>query len=200
MKKYLLYLLTGAALILLQTSPAFSTEDNDDGPDVPPVVTRPARPVQLRARLSGFSEVPALSSPGGGSFRGTINAARTEITYVLTFDDTESPVFMAHIHFGQATTNGGISIWFCGGPPANIPTTVPTGLPACPADGGTLEGTITAEDMIGPGNQGLDVGQFNEFVDAILRGLTYVNVHSIKYPPGEVRGQIQVGRFGFFNP
>ncbi|MCG3113936.1 MAG: CHRD domain-containing protein [Candidatus Manganitrophus sp. SB1] len=193
MKKSLTYLLIGAALILLQTAPAFSHEDNDDGP--PPA--RPPRPIGLSARLGGLPEVPSVSTTGSGQFRATVNADRTEISWSLSYDNTEGEIFMAHIHFGQQHTNGGISVWFCGDPdsPSPPPPSVPAGLPICPLSG-TLEGSFTAADVIGPAGQGIAAGEFEEFVNAILSGATYVNVHSLKHPPGEIRGQIDSRRFG----
>lgn len=193
MKKSLAYLLAGVALILLPSAPAFSNEDNDDGP---PIV-RPPRPIGLSARLGGLPEVPSVSSTGSGQFRATVNADRTEIIWSLSYDNTEGEIFMAHIHFGQQHTNGGISVWFCGDAdsPVPPPATVPAGLPLCPASG-TLEGTFTAEDVIGPAGQGINLGEFEELANAILRGAAYVNVHSLKHIPGEIRGQIQVRRFG----
>ena len=188
MKKSLTYLLIGAALILFQIAPVFPHDDNDDGP--PPA--RPPRPIGLSARLGGLSEVPSVSSTGGGQFRATVNADRTEISWSLSYDDTEGEIFMAHIHFGQRHTNGGIMVWFCGDAP---PPSVPDGLPLCPLSG-TIEGTFTAMDVIGPTGQGIAAGEFEEFVKAILSGAAYVNVHSLIHPPGEIRGQIQVRRFG----
>lgn len=187
MKKYLACLLTGAALILLQTAPAFSLDDNDGPPPVQTPFQTP-RPIGLSARLGGLSEVPSVSSVGSGQFKGTINAERTEISYALSYEGTEGTVFMAHIHFGQQHTNGGISVWFCGENPAS-PVQV------CPPSG-TLEGTITAADVVGPTGQGIAAGEFEELIGAILKGAAYVNVHSDKHPPGEIRGQIQVRRFG----
>ena len=190
MKKYRVYLLIGAALILLQA-----------GLFVRPAAAQIPLRLELLTTLSGYSEIPALSSPGRGRFRGLLNADRTEIRFTLTYDATESPVFMAHIHIGQPMANGGIAIWFCGDPngPVKPPATVPSSLPLCPPNGGTVEGTITASDVIGPDGQGIAVGQFEEVVQAILRGLTYVNVHSLKYVPGEVRGQIRIGRLTLDN-
>lgn len=191
MKKNLAFLLMGAAIILLPAVPAFSTDD--DGP----AANRPPRPTRLETRLNGFNEVTSLSTPGTGSFRAMINAERTAISYVLTYDDTEDRVFMAHIHFGQEHTNGPISVWFCGGDgPVLPPPSVPAGLPLCPPGGTPLQGTITAADVIGPTGQGIAPGEFDELVRAILAGATYVNVHSEKYVPGEVRGQIESRRIG----
>ena len=44
--------------------------------------------------------------------------------------------------------------------------------------------------MIGPAAQGIDPGQFDELAAALRSGTTYVNVHSTKYPVGEIRAQL----------
>jgi hypothetical protein len=194
MKKYLAYFLIGAAFILLPAMPAFSIDD--DLPDGLPPVQTPLS-VGLSARLKGLPEVPSVSSTGSGRFKATINPDRTEISWSLSYEGTEGTIFMAHIHFGQQHTNGGISVWFCGDPasPVPPPPSVPAGLPVCPVSG-TLEGSFTAADVIGPAGQGIAAGEFEEFVNAILRGAAYVNVHSDKHPPGEIRGQIEARRLG----
>ena len=139
-----------------------------------------------RETLTGYEEVPALSTPGVGEFRTSISRSRDEIRYTLTFSDLETDATMAHIHFENRTNNGPIVVFLCtnlGGP---------EGTQACPAAGGTIEGTITPAD-IGPGAeaQGLAAGEFDEFVRAVRAGATYVNVHSVGRPGGEVRAQLE---------
>ena len=56
--------------------------------------------------------------------------------------------------------------------------------------GGTVTGVITPADVIGPTNQGIEPGSFEELVRAIDAGATYANVHSTRWPAGEIRGQI----------
>jgi hypothetical protein len=53
-----------------------------------------------------------------------------------------------------------------------------------------VTGTITPADVIGPANQGIGPGEFDEFVAAIRAGVTYANVHTGSFPAGEIRGQI----------
>jgi hypothetical protein len=55
---------------------------------------------------------------------------------------------------------------------------------------GTLSGTIVPADVIGPVPQGIEAGAFDELVAAIRAGRAYANVHSSKFGPGEIRGQI----------
>jgi hypothetical protein len=44
--------------------------------------------------------------------------------------------------------------------------------------------------VVGPTGQGIDAGEYDEFLEALDAGLTYVNVHSSKYPGGEIRAQL----------
>ena len=45
--------------------------------------------------------------------------------------------------------------------------------------------------MVGPTGQGIDPGQYGELLRAIRAGATYANVHSSKYPGGEIRAQLK---------
>ncbi|MET0728711.1 MAG: CHRD domain-containing protein [Acidimicrobiales bacterium] len=139
----------------------------------------------LKERLSGFEEVPALSTPGVGEFRASINRSG-EIRWELTFSGMETPVTQAHIHFENETNNGPVVVFFC----SNLGNG-PAGTQACPAAGGTITGTITAADVgAGGAAQGLAAGELAELVSAIRAGATYVNVHTVARPGGEIRAQL----------
>lgn len=140
--------------------------------------------------LRGFEEVPVVSTEGRGVFRAAINKAETEIRYRLSYADLEGDVLQAHIHLGQRGVNGGISVWLCSNL-ASPPT--PPGTPACPPSPASVTGTITANSVVGPTGQGIDPGEFDELIRAIRAGVTYVNIHSSKFPGGEVRSQIDQG-------
>ncbi len=131
--------------------------------------------------LTGYQEAtPAgVSSPATGSFEAVIDDDAQTIDYTLSYSGLEAPVLFAHVHFGNRFTSGGVSAFLCGG----------GGKPACPQSG-AVSGTITAADVIGPAGQGIAAGEFGELVDAMRAGLTYANVHSTKFPSGEIRGQI----------
>ena len=146
---------------------------------------------RLKAELSGFREIPlTLSTTGRGWFRAVLSKDESEIQYWLDYRDLEGSVVMAHIHFGDHHTTGGISVWLCG----TAASPGPAGTPVCGAPGGPdreAEGTITALNVVGPASQGIAAAEFAELVRAIKSGVTYVNVHSSKYPGGEIRGQIR---------
>lgn len=140
----------------------------------------------VRETLSGFEEVPAVSTAGGGRFRASINRAGDQIQWELSFNGLESNATQAHIHFESVTNNGPIVVFLC----SNL-ANGPAGTAACPAQGGTVRGTITAAQVgAGAAAQGLNAGEIAEFVAAIRAGATYVNVHSEGRPGGEVRSQL----------
>lgn len=137
-----------------------------------------------RAHLDSFAEVPAISTPGNGTFRATVNLSTERVTYTLRYAGLTSEVTQAHIHFGRKATNGGVSAFLCtniGGGTARTP--------ACPQRG-VVRGVLRRADILGPADQSIAAGQFREFVRAMRNGATYVNVHTSRFPAGEVRGQI----------
>lgn len=140
----------------------------------------------LREALSGFEEVPALSTPGVGEFRASINRTGDQIKWELTFSGLESNATQAHIHLENSTNNGPVIVFLC----SNLGNG-PAGTQACPEAGGSIEGTITAADVGGGGaGQGLAAGEMAELVRAVRAGATYVNVHSVARPGGEIRAQL----------
>ncbi len=140
----------------------------------------------VRTLLTGYNEDPAaLSTPGRGSFTATVDQRDQEIRYVLRYDGLPTPAQQAHIHFGNPSQSGGISAFLC----SNLGNG-PAGTQACPASG-TITGTITPADIVGPSAQGIGVGEFRELVDAIAAQTAYVNVHTTQYAGGEIRGQLR---------
>jgi hypothetical protein len=134
--------------------------------------------------LMGYQEVPAISTEGDGTFRARM-IDDDAFRFRLTYEDLSSPVLQSHIHFGQKSVNGGIAVFLC----SNLGNG-PAGTAACPPNGGTVTGTITAEDVVGPAGQGIAPGEFEEVLDAIRARVAYVNVHSATFPSGEIRGQL----------
>jgi hypothetical protein len=140
---------------------------------------------EVRTRLTGYQEVPAISTDAGGKFRAKLRTSSQEIQYELSYADLTGAVQQAHIHLGQRAVNGAISVFLC----SNLDNG-PPGTQACPAAPATITGTIRPADVIGPAVQGIDPMQFDELVRAIRAGVTYANVHSATFPGGEIRGQL----------
>jgi hypothetical protein len=140
----------------------------------------------LHARLRGYEETPAVSTAATGSFTAKITQDNA-IEYELSYADLEGDVTQSHIHFGKPGTSGGIAAWLCQGLTAG-----PVGTTNCDgARTGGATGVITAASVIGPAGQGIAPGEFEELLQAIREGATYVNVHSTLRPAGEIRGLLK---------
>ena len=141
----------------------------------------------FRASLDGYHETPlSISTEGSGVFRATLNPTGDELTYELQYSGLEGgPLLFAHVHIGQTGTTGGVMFFLCGG----------GGKPACPNSPGTVTGTVNASDIIGPAGQGVAAGEFEEAIRAMRTGAAYANVHTMVYPSGEIRGQINAVQF-----
>ena len=139
------------------------------------------------ASLDGYHETPlSISTNGTGSFRATLNPTGDELTYELQYSGLEGGnTPFAHVHIGQTGTTGGVMFFLCGG----------GGKPACPNSPGTVTGTVNASNIIGPSGQGVAAGEFEEVVRAMRTGAAYANVHTMVYPSGEIRGQINAVQF-----
>ncbi|HEY4368668.1 MAG TPA: CHRD domain-containing protein [Steroidobacteraceae bacterium] len=187
--RYLL-LATASGAVLLAGAVAANDHDNDHDRD-----SRAGR-FRVAAELRPTEEVPALSSAASGTFKATIDEPAQTITYEVSYAGLEGSVTQSHIHLGQRKANGGISVFLCGNAPTVPPATVPQP-PACPTSPATVTGVITPANIIGPAAQGIDpstatTNEFAELVAALREGVTYANVHSSKFPSGEVRGQIRL--------
>lgn len=141
--------------------------------------------LSAKAKLIGFQESPPKLTAGTGTFSATITSSK--LTYTLTYSGLSSDAFMAHIHFGQRSVNGGIFIWLCGSAAAPGPA----GTPTCPAKGGTVTGVATPASVQAVGAQNVSAGDFNGAIAIIKSGNAYANVHTVNFPGGEIRGQLQ---------
>jgi hypothetical protein len=145
----------------------------------------------IREFLSGREEVPIVLTTGRGTFTASIDKEGTELTYKLSYSGLEADATQAHIHIGQPRVNGGISVFLCANTPPITPPPAPASVPPpCPLREGEVEGTLTAEDVIGPTSQGVVAGDFARLLHAIRSGNTYANVHTTRSPGGEIRSQI----------
>jgi len=141
----------------------------------------------VSADLIGFQEVPALSTVAKGRFWALVDTRANTITFRLTYDGLEGDVTQSHVHFGQKSVNGGVSFFLC----TNLTPAPPGPLPAaCPVGPAVVTGVITPDHIIGPAGQGIEPAAFDEIVAALRDGTAYANVHSTKWPGGEIRGQL----------
>lgn len=178
MRKRLIYAVAVATVMALAVGTTAASDDKSDR----------RGPTHFRLSLDGFQENPSISTTGRGQLELRIDDEAQTIDFELTYADLEGTlvangiVTASHIHLGARHTNGGVVAFLCGG----------GGRPACPSPEGTVTGTIRATDISNVA-QGLNPGEattFEEFVRAMRAGYTYANVHTTRWPGGEIRGQI----------
>lgn len=137
----------------------------------------------LRASLSGFQEVPVVTTSATGEFEGRVASDGASITYELAYSGLQGQVRQAHIHVAQRGVNGAIVLWLCG----STQNPGPAGTQTCPQSG-TVRGTLLAANVQGSATQ--QVTDLGDVIDALRAGAAYVNVHTDLSPGGEIRGQI----------
>jgi hypothetical protein len=149
----------------------------------------------FHATLRGINETPGpVATQATGSFHATLSSDGTTLSYTVTYNNLNAQVTQSHIHFGLSKETGGIMVWLCQTTAAPAPAGDP-GVPTCPdTTSGTVSGTITAANVVGPNGQGIAPGtDFDKVIQAIREGASYANVHSTRSPSGEIRGIVRVG-------
>jgi CHRD domain len=153
-------------------------------------------------RLNGFEELGGLNAQTGairsnasGTLQLNLDKQGGTATFTLTYSNvgTTAPltgtVTQAHIHFGKRRDSGGVMVFFC----TNIGNG-PVGTPACPANSGTVSGTLTAASVVAIAGQNVKAGDFDALVDALESNTAYANIHTTVLGAGEIRGQIHRDR------
>jgi hypothetical protein len=145
---------------------------------------------KVKARLTGYQEVPAVSSVASGSFEARIHRDGEAFDWELEYEGLQGTVQQAHIHFAQKAVTGAIVVWLCGTGAPGTQFAGPAGTQTCPQSG-RITGTAMAGD-VGPGSptQQLTAGEIAEVISAMRAGVAYANVHTNLSPGGEIRGQV----------
>ena len=158
---------TAAVLLILAAVSAATTTISSYAQTILPSI--------FRATLEGEQEVPPVDSDAKGVAIFRLSNDGTELEYKVIVANIED-VTAAHIHLAPIGENGDIVAFLFN--------------PEAPTEGRTngvlAEGTITSADLVGP----LEGATLSELIDEIEVGNTYVNVHTVEHPGGEIRGQI----------
>jgi CHRD domain len=151
---------------------------------------------EFHATFSGFNEVGGLGagetgailSGGTGRLRLDLDRGMQTLKFRLTFAGLSSAVTQSHIHLGKVHTAGGVMVFFC----SNL-ATAPAGVQPCPADGGTVSGTISWSNVLPVIGQNVPAGDFAALVEALTSDTAYANIHTTNFPAGEIRGEVRRG-------
>lgn len=128
----------------------------------------------FKAMLSGSEGVPSIATVAKGEATFELSKNGKQLSYKVMVSDIEN-FTAAHIHMGKMGENGP--------PVALIKVKGKKG-----KFSGTLaKGTITSKELM----SSLKGKTVKDLVAEIESGNTYLNVHTAKYPDGEIRGQIK---------
>jgi len=129
------------------------------------------------ATLSGGEEVPARSTAANGTAQ--IFVEGNQITYAIEIDDITA-ITQSHIHAvpGAPGVNGPVRL-FLYPPRAGDPAPQVT----------VTDKTILVEATVD--SSGVNGISYEQLLDAMRTGNAYVNVHTVQFPGGEMRGTIR---------
>jgi hypothetical protein len=148
---------------------------------------------RIEAELTGFEEVPVVSTFASGEFHARISRDEQSIEFLLRYRGLQGTVTQGHIHVAQLSVNGSIVIFLCQTDTNKDPTNLSDQCPAGKETEAIVTGKITAANVIAGSMapQQLTAGDLAEVIRAIRAGATYVNIHTDLSPGGEIRGQIE---------
>jgi len=130
----------------------------------------------FQATLSGSNEVPANGSAASGGC--SVQIEGNTAIYSVAVNGITS-ITGSHIHVAPAGANGGIRVVL-------LPT--PGGPNFLPTPTGDVNGLLMSGNF--GGGQVVTI-TFDELVNQLRSGNAYCNVHTTRFPAGEIRGQFQ---------
>lgn len=140
---------------------------------------------EFRARLTGDQEVPPTGVDATGRFRIEFDEALTGGEFRLTVKDLDG-VFRAHLHCAPAGANGPIFIHLMG----DLPVAIGSGVQARQNIDGRWLSNATLTDQSFTNTTTACGSTLADVVAAANAGNVYVNVHTVDFPGGAIRGQL----------
>ncbi|MGE0813204.1 MAG: CHRD domain-containing protein [Vicinamibacterales bacterium] len=138
-----------------------------------------AQTYRLTAVLSGANETPAAIVTGAtGTAEVFVNVATETVTYRVEVFNLPSGAVGGHFHVGGPGVGGPVVIDLA--PPANV------------SNDFVLAGTVNPSALRARPDQGIRT--FEDFIQSLVAGQVYVNIHSAVNPGGETRGQLTVSQ------
>ncbi|MEP6782134.1 MAG: CHRD domain-containing protein [Acidobacteriota bacterium] len=133
-----------------------------------------AQTINFTAALHGGNEVPAVLTGAVGTGTVSVNLATQVVTYRIDVYNMPVGTTASHFHVGAVGTAGPVVVNF----------TVATGI----SNDFAISGTASATDLTARSAQGIN--SWEDFLQALVLGNVYMNVHSTNNPGGEIRGQV----------
>jgi CHRD domain len=153
-----------------------------------PVPAAYAIPITFVGSLTGANEVPPVPSPGTGLATVVLDSTAQTLQVNVTFSGLTSNDNAAHIHCcAPLGTNAGVA------------TTVPAfpGFPLGVTSGSysSVVFDLTQPTIYNPAFVTLQGGTIPlaeaALIAGIQNGTTYLNIHTVNFPGGEIRGQLE---------
>jgi hypothetical protein len=137
---------------------------------------------EFGARLTGAEEVPAVVTDTKGKVEIVLNADETKLDFELSVRKGVR-VTQSHIHCAPKGVNGPIVVFLAGFHNRGWDV-----------DGTWVENATATDDNVIPPAAGstcpVPINNLRDLAAAIRQGNTYVNVHTVAHPGGEIRGQL----------
>jgi CHRD domain len=146
-----------------------------------------AIPITFTTSLSGANEVPAVNTPGAGFATVFLDPTANTLQVNVTFGGLTSPTTASHIHCCEPLGTNAI-----------VATTTPTfpGFPLGVTAGGYISPVfdLTMTSSYNPAfitaHGGTAATAEAALIAGMEAGLSYLNIHTMDHPMGEIRGQL----------
>lgn len=136
-----------------------------------------AQTVRLTAVLSGGEEAPnKVLTAATGTAEVFVNMATKDVTYTIRIFNIPSGTTAGHFHAGSVGVAGPVVVDLA--PPSNI------------SNDYELSGTATAASL--RPNPASGIRDWDDFIQSLVGGQTYLNIHTAVNGGGEIRGQLTV--------
>ena len=136
--------------------------------------TAQAQVVQLTATLTGNQEAPAILTGAFGNATVTVDLSSQTVRLEIDVFNMPSGVTLGHFHVGPPGLAGPIVVNIA--PPTNI------------SNDFHLSGQAGPNALQVRAEQG--IRSWDDFIQSLLGGQTYLNIHSAVNGGGEIRGQV----------